>query len=60
MLLSSMSNFLLTGQSWLGLTWFGDIDRRVANVLRVGDGDIPNGYRIEFGLFELLDPKVEA
>lgn len=42
--LSSMSNFRFTGHSWLGRTWFGDMDRRVAKVLRVGDGDMPNGY----------------
>ena len=41
--LSSMSNFRFTGHNWLGRTWFGDMDRRVAKVFLVGDGDMPKG-----------------
>lgn len=40
---SSMSNLRFTGHNWLGRTWLGDMERRVANVFRVGDGDMPNG-----------------
>lgn len=36
-----MSNFRLTDPRGLGLIAIGDIERRVAKVRRVGDGDIP-------------------
>jgi hypothetical protein len=38
---STISNFLLTEPRGLGLIAIGDIERRVAKDLRVGDGDIP-------------------
>lgn len=38
---STISNFRLTEPRGLGLIAIGDIERRVANDLRVGDGDIP-------------------
>lgn len=40
-----MSNFRLTGPKELGRIAIGDIERRVANVRRVGDGDRPYGRR---------------
>lgn len=43
---SSNSNFRLTGPNCDGLIAMGDIERRVAKVLRrVGDGDKPYGRR---------------
>lgn len=43
---SSNSNFLLTEfASWEGRIGTGDIERRVANDLRVGDGESPYGNR---------------
>lgn len=43
---SSNSNFLFTElASWEGLMAIGDIDRRVAKDLRVGDGESPYGNR---------------
>lgn len=43
---SSNSNFRLTElASWEGLIAIGDMDRRVANDLRVGDGESPYGNR---------------
>lgn len=38
---SIISNFLLTEPSGDGRIAIGDIERRVAKDLRVGDGDIP-------------------
>lgn len=43
---SSISNLRLTGPSGLGRIALGDIERRVANVRRVGDGDRPYGSRM--------------
>lgn len=43
LLVSSNSNFRLTGPSWLGRIAIGDIERLVAKVRRVGDGDKPYG-----------------
>lgn len=48
---SIMSNFRLTDPSGLGRIAIGDIDRRVANERRVGDGDIPYCKRITLWRF---------
>lgn len=43
---STISNFRLTDPKGLGLIAIGDMLRRVAKLLRVGDGDIAGHNRI--------------
>lgn len=43
---STISNFRLTEPKGLGLIAIGDILRRVAKLLRVGDGDIAGHNRM--------------